>query len=53
MLEAGREADEAFGDPEFEPRLQRQALMRRRRRMRDQALGVAEIVGDTSRLSAR
>ena len=46
MLEPGREADEAFADAEFGARLRRQPLMRRGRRMGDEALGVAEIVGD-------
>src|SRR5207244_10102370 len=46
MLEPGREANEAFADAEFGARLRRQPLMRRGRGMGDEALGVAEIVGD-------
>jgi len=46
MLEPGREANEAFADAEFGARLRRQPLMRRRSGMGDEALGVAEIVGD-------
>ena len=46
LLEPGREADKALADAEFGARLRRQPLMRRRRRMGDEALGVAEIVGD-------
>ena len=50
MLESDREADEAFADAEFGARLRRQPLMRRGRRMGDEALGVAEIVGDPRKL---
>jgi hypothetical protein len=46
MLEPGREANKALADAEFGARLRRQPLMRRGRRMGDEALGVAEIVGD-------
>src|SRR5471032_2455811 len=44
MFEAGREADKPFADAEFGARLRRQPLVRRRRGMGDEALGVAEIV---------
>src|SRR6185437_6418766 len=50
MLEAGGEADEALADPEFGAAFRRQPLMRRRRRMGDEGLGVAEIVGDPRQL---
>src|SRR2546429_9555386 len=46
MFEPGREANETFADAEFGARLRCQPLMRRRRGMRDEALGVAEIVGN-------
>src|ERR687896_535368 len=46
MLEPGGEADKALADAELGARLRRQPLMRRGRRMGDEALGVAEIVGD-------
>src|SRR6185312_2505739 len=46
MLEPGGEADKAFADAELGARLRRQPLMRRGRGMGDEALGVAEIVGD-------
>ena len=39
--------------PSAAARLRRQALMRRRRRMGDEALGVAEIVGNLDDLTAR
>src|ERR1700682_939686 len=46
MFEPGREADKAFADAELGARLRRQPLMRCGRRMGDEALGIAEIVGD-------
>ena len=49
MLEPRREADEALADAERGAVLRLQALMRRGRRMRDEALGVAEIVARSSR----
>ena len=53
MLEADREADEAFADAELGAVLGLQPLVRRRRRMGDEALGVAEIVRDARQASAR
>ena len=50
MFEPGGEADKTFADAEFGARLRRQPLMRRGRRMGDEALGVAEIVGDPRQL---
>src|SRR5471032_457348 len=50
MLEAGREADKALTDPKLTARLRRQPLMRRGCRMGDEALGIAEIVGDPCQL---
>src|ERR1039458_4452882 len=50
MLEAGREADKALTDPKLAARLRRQPLMRRGCRMGDEALGIAEIVGDPRQL---
>src|ERR1700722_8187146 len=52
MFEAGGEGDEAVADPEFGARLRRKPLMRGGRRMRDEALGVAEIVGDARELQS-
>ena len=52
MLEPGREANETFADAEFGARLRRQPLMRRGRRMGDEALGVAKIVRDPRDLQA-
>src|SRR5262245_22191662 len=46
VLQPRREADEAFADAELGTRVRRQALMRRGGGMGDEALGVAEIVGD-------
>src|SRR5213595_565242 len=46
MFEAGRESDKSFADAEFGSNLRRQPLMRRGGRMGDEALGVAEIVGN-------
>src|SRR2546430_3035007 len=46
MLEPARKANEAFADAELSARLRCQPLMRRRRGMGDEALGVAEIVRD-------
>src|SRR5262245_45469706 len=50
VLEPGGEPNQSIADPKFRARFRRQALMRRRRRMRDQALGVAEIVSDADEL---
>src|SRR6185312_2013214 len=50
MFESRGEADEAFADAEFGARLRREPLMRGRGGVRDQALGVAEIVGDPREL---
>ena len=50
MLEAGRKPDQPVADAKLGALLRRQPLMRRRRRMRDQAFGVAEIVGDADQL---
>src|SRR3954451_22129194 len=46
MLQPRGEADEAFADAERGAVFRLQTLMRRGGGMRDQALGVAEIVGD-------
>src|SRR5258708_39834404 len=46
MFKPGRESDKAFADPEFGARLRRQPLMRGGGGMGDEALGVAEIVGN-------
>src|SRR5690349_9056382 len=50
MLEARRVADETLADAELGARFRREALMRGGRRVRDQALGIAEIVGDSRQL---
>ena len=50
VLEPGRKPHQPVADAELGALLRRQPLMRRRRRMRDQALGVAEIVGDADEL---
>ena len=50
MLEPARQPHQAVADAELGARRRRQALMRRGRRMGDQALGVAEIVGDAHEL---
>ena len=50
VLEAGREADQSIADAEFGALRGRQPLMRGRSWVRDQALGVAEIVGDADEL---
>src|ERR1035437_2135992 len=50
VFEAGREPDKTLADPEFGARLWRQPLMRGGRRMGDEALGVAEIVGNPPQL---
>src|SRR5450432_736800 len=50
MFEAGGETDEALADAEFGAGLGRQPLMRGGRGMRDEALGVAEIVRDQRQL---
>ena len=52
VLEPGREPHQPVADAEFGALLRRQPLVRGRRRMRDQALGVAEIVGDADRAAA-
>ena len=46
MFEASGKADEAVADPEFAARFWRKPLVRGGGGMRDQALGVAEVVGD-------
>src|SRR5262245_3906483 len=46
MFEPAGQSHKAIGDTEFGPCLWRQSLMRRGRRVRDQALGIAEIVAD-------
>src|ERR1700753_3613129 len=46
MLQPGGEANETFADAELGTGLRRQPLMRRGGRMGDEALGVAEIVGN-------
>ena len=53
MFEAGGVADEAVADPELGACFRRKPLMRRGRRMGDEALGVAEIVGDARELQRR
>src|SRR5271165_486804 len=50
MLEPDREAYQAVADTEFGALRRSKPLMRRRRRMRDEALGVAEIVADANEL---
>src|ERR1700751_4720555 len=50
MFEADREPYQSVGDPDLGPLRWGGPLMRRRRRMRDQALGVAEIVADADEL---
>src|SRR3954452_25470767 len=50
VLEPRREADEALADAQSGAVLRLQTLMRRRGRMRDDALGVAEIVRDLGKL---
>src|SRR5262249_34023701 len=45
-LEADREAQHAVADPELGAGGRLQALVRRRRRVRDDALGIAEVVRD-------
>ena len=50
MLEPGREAHHPVADAELGALLRGETLMRRGRRMRHQALGVAEIVGDLCEL---
>ena len=52
MLEPGGESDKAFADAELGARLRRQPLMRSGRRMGNEALGVAEIVGDPRQLQS-
>src|SRR5581483_9131805 len=46
VLEPHRDAQRSVENPELSAHFGRQPLMRRRRRMRDQALCVAEIVAD-------
>src|SRR3954470_20845688 len=50
MLEPGGEADEALADAERGAVLRLEALVRRRRGMGDETLGVAEIVRDLREL---
>src|SRR4051795_7493886 len=50
VLKPRREADEALADAERGAVLRLEALMRRRCRMRDEALGVAEVVRDLGEL---
>src|SRR5262249_54126712 len=50
VLESGGEANKAVADPELAACLRRQPLMRRGGGMGDEALGVAEIVGDAREL---
>src|SRR5579871_6295919 len=50
MLEPGGEADESFADAEFGAGFRLQSLMRGGGGMGDDALGVAEIVGDACEL---
>src|SRR6478609_11788410 len=50
VLQPRREADEALADAERGAVLRLEALMRRGGRMRDEALGVAEIVRDLRQL---
>src|SRR3974377_1628448 len=47
MLEAGGEADQSVPDAELRALLRREPLMRGCGRVSHQALGIAEIVGDT------
>src|SRR3546814_21178322 len=49
VLEADRKAQQAVADAECGAILRLQTLVRRRRRMGDEALGVAEIVGDVDK----
>ena len=53
MLKPGGKPHQPIADAEFGALLGREPLMRGRRRVRDQALGVAEIVGDADQLAAR
>ena len=46
IFEADRQANQAIADAKPFTLLDRQARMRRRRRMGDQTLGVAQVVGD-------
>jgi hypothetical protein len=50
MFEPDRHPHEAVADAEFGALRRRQPLVRCRRRVRDQALGVAEIVADADQL---
>src|SRR5215203_4032607 len=50
MFETGREAYQPVGDAKLGARLRRQALMRGRGRMGDEAFRIAEIVGDAHQL---
>src|ERR1700729_957915 len=52
VFEACREADEAVADPKLRARLRRKPLMRGGCGVRDQALGIAEIVGDACKLQS-
>ena len=53
VLEPDRKPEQALRDPLLEPRLLGEPLVRRGRGMGDQALGVAEIVGDADHARAR
>ena len=50
VLEAAGEPHHAIADAELGARRRREPLVRRRRRMGDEALGVAEIVADANEL---
>src|ERR1700730_18598114 len=50
MFKADRQAQQAFADAELAALRRRQPLMRGRRRMGNEALGVAEIVADAHEL---
>ena len=50
MFESGRKSYQSVTDAEFGTLLRRKSLMRRRRRMRDETLRVAEIVRDLDQL---
>jgi hypothetical protein len=50
VLEPGREPDQGIGDAELGPLFRLEPLVRRRRWMGDEALGVAEVVGDAHEL---
>src|ERR1051326_2566139 len=50
MFEAGRDAHQSVADAELGTLRRRQPLVRRRRRMGDEAFGAAEIVADANEL---